>query len=206
MHVPLSVADELRYFLLAPSKRLDETSFVQVIAAVFLQRYISGVVPEVGAINKIMFSNPETSSSATSIQESSSPGTSSSATSSLTTSYTNKFAKRMLHLINKEACGIPLLGLFAVELADHLALAMSLEIKADMEFPVVKEKTGKPGTKPACDGAICAIVSSPFEIVPLILYEYKPTVDPRCDHVNYHDLMEALIQAFYYMSVQFYYV
>ena len=75
MHVPLSVADELRY-LLAPSKHLDETSFVQVIAAVFLQRYISGVVPEVGAINKIMFSNPETSSSAT---------------SNLTTSYTNKW-------------------------------------------------------------------------------------------------------------------
>ena len=152
---------------------------------------------EVGASQKIMFSNPETSSSATSIQEASSPGTSSSATSRLTTLITNTFAKRMLNLINKEACGIPLLGVFAAELADHLALAMSLEIKADMEFPVVKEKTGKPGAKPACDGAICAIVSSAFKIAPLKLYEYKPTVDTRCDHVNHHDLLEALIQAFY---------
>ena len=175
--------DELRYFLLAPSKRLDDTSFVQVLDAVFhTSGYTSGVpIAEVGDIQKIMFSNPETSSSAT---------------SSLTT-ITNTFAKRMLNLINKEACGIPLLGVFAAELADHLALAMSLEIKADMEFPVVKEKTGKPGTKPACDGAICAIVSCASKISPLILYEYNPTVDPRCDHVNHHDLMEALIQAFY---------
>ena len=89
----------------------------------------------------------------------------------------------MLNLINKEACGIPLLAVFAAELADHLALAMSLEIKADMQFPVVKEKTGKPGTKPACDGAICAIVSAFNTVAPLILYEYKPTVDTRCDHV-----------------------
>ena len=73
----------------------------------------------------------------------------------------------MLNLINKEACGIPLLAVFAAELADHLALAMSLEIKADMQFPVVKEKTGKPGTKPACDGAICAIVSAFNTVAPL---------------------------------------
>ena len=203
MHVPLSVEDELRYFLLAPSKRLDDTSFVQVLDAVFLHTsgYTSGVpIAEVGDIQKIMFSNPETSSSATSIRESSSPGTSSSATSSLTT-ITNTFAKRMLNLINKEACGIPLLGVFAAELADNLALAMSLEIKADMEFPVVKEKTGKPGTKPACDGAICAIVSCASKIGPLILYEYKPTVDPRCDHVNHHDLMAALIQCLHQYHV-----
>ena len=193
MHAPLSVEDELRYFLLAPSKRLDDTSFVQVLDAVCLHAsgYTSGVpIAEVGDIQKIMFSN-ETSSSATSIQES--PGTSSSATSGLTTLITNTFAKRMLNLINKEACGIPLLGAFAAELADHLSLAMSLEIKADMEFPVVKEKTGKP----ACDGAICAIVSCASKISPLILYEYKPVVDPRYDSVNHHDLMEALIQAFY---------
>ena len=66
-----------------------------------------------------------------------------------------------------------------------------------MEFHVVTEKTGKPGAKPACDGAVCAIVSSALKIYPLILYEYKPTVESRCDHVNHHDLMEALIQAFY---------
>ena len=197
MHVQLSVADELRYCLLAPSKRLDDDSFIQVITAVFLEPYASTVIPVVGAINKIMFSNPETSSSATSIQEPSSPGTSSSATSSLTL-ITNEFAERMPNLKNKEACGIPLLGLFAVRLAGHLGLAMSLEINADMEFPVVIKKTGKPGTKPACDGAICAVISTASKkIVPLILYEYRPTVDTRCDQVNHHDLMEALIQAFY---------
>ena len=198
MHVPLSVEDELRYFLLAPSKCLDDTSFVQVLGAVCLPGYTSGVpIVNVGAIRKIMFSNPETSSSAISIPESSSPGTSSTATSSLTTLTTNTFAKRMLNLIDKEACGIPLLGVFAAELADHLTLAMTLDIKADMQFPVVKEKTGKPGTKPTCDGAICAILLSAVKVDPLILYEYKPAVDPQCDYVNPHDLMEALIQAFY---------
>ena len=64
----------------------------------------------------------------------------------------------------EEACGIPLPGVFAAE-------------PADIEF--VREKTEKPSTKPACDGAICAIVSCGFGIKPLILYEYKPTVDPQ---------------------------
>ena len=190
MHVPLSVEDELRYFLLAPSKRLDDTSFVKVVDAVFLHAssYTGGVpIAAVGDIRKIMFFNQAA------IQGSSSPGTSSSATSSVTT----LFERRMLNLVDKEACGIPLLGVFAAELAGHLAEAMSCEIKADMEFPVVIEKTGRPGTKPACDGAICAIVSCDSSISPLIIYEYKPVVDTRCDRVNHHDLMEALIQAFY---------
>ena len=71
----------------------------------------------------------------------------------------------------------------------------------------------KPGTstKPACDGAICAIVLCDLGIKPLILYEYKPTVDHRCDHVNRHDLMEALIHDKHFtastntVSVQFMY-
>ena len=66
---------------------------------------------------------------------------------------------------------------------------MNKEVKAEMEFPVV---TGKHSTKPACDGAICAIIMTMVQL--LILYEYKPKVDPSSDKVNHHDLMEA---AFY---------
>ena len=73
------------------------------------------------------------------------------------------------------------------------------DFKIDMEFPVIKDKV-KRGTKLACDGAICAILSydsSRPQYKPVILYEYKPTVDTRLDHVNYNDLMELLLQGFY---------
>ena len=65
-----------------------------------------------------------------------------------------------------------------------------------MEFPVITEKVKK-GTKPACDGAICAILSIDDELSPVILYEYKPKVDPRISYVNHHDLMEMAIQGYY---------
>ena len=75
----------------------------------------------------------------------------------------------MLNLVNKEACGIPLLAVVAAELADRLALAMApRELKADRAVPVIRGNTGKPGTKPACDGALCAMVFSGLGIKPLL--------------------------------------
>ena len=92
---------------------------------------------------------------------------------------------------------MPLVGVFIAELAGHLTQKFpQFHFKADMEFSVITEKI-KPGNKPSCDGAICAIVASGPKLTPFILYEYKPTVDPRCNDVYYHDLMEVLLQAYY---------
>ncbi len=57
-----------------------------------------------------------------------------------------------------------------------------------MEFDVVT-------VKPACDGAIVAVISD--DKVPIILNEYKPVVDLRWDFVERHHLMEVLIQGYY---------
>lgn len=63
-----------------------------------------------------------------------------------------------------------------------------------MEFPVVANR-GMPGASPACDAAICAVVAQQnSEVVPLLLYEYKPAVDPRFEYINIHDLMEVVLQ------------
>ena len=93
----------------------------------------------------------------------------------------------------KEACGIPLLGAFVSILVGQLTKKGTIDFKLDMEFPVVRDKV-KHGTKPASDGAICAIVSCDSEYRPVVLYEYKPRVDTRLDYVGCHDLMELLLQ------------
>ena len=65
-----------------------------------------------------------------------------------------------------------------------------------MQFPVINEKV-KRGVKPSYDAAVCAIVSLDGGLSPVILYEYKPTVDTREDHVDPHDLMEVVLQGYY---------
>ena len=60
------------------------------------------------------------------------------------------FDERLLHTRSfKEACGIPLLGIFAAGLAEQLTQKIGMnDFKIDMEFPVIKDKV-KRGTKPA---------------------------------------------------------
>ena len=70
---------------------------------------------------------------------------------------------------------------------------------SDMEFSVIKD-TLKSGVKPSCDGAVDALLTdrSPANgLEPLLLYEYKLVVDPRCNSVDCHDLMEVAIQGYY---------
>ena len=98
----------------------------------------------------------------------------------------------------KEANGTPLFGFFTLYLAKELTKNIGQWFKIDMQFPVIKEMV-KQGAKPAYDGAICAILSfdDNRELKPVILYEYKPTVDVRFNHVNHHYLMEVFIQGYY---------
>ena len=98
----------------------------------------------------------------------------------------------------KEANGTPLLGLFTLYLANELAENIGEVFKLDMQFPVITEKV-KPGAKPACDGATCAIVilNEKDTLLPVILYEYKPKVDPRTNFVDHHHLVEMVIQGYY---------
>ena len=96
---------------------------------------------------------------------------------------------------DKEANGTPLLGLFTLCLTNELTKNIDQMFKLEMQFPVIVDRVKK-GTKPACDGAICAILTLD-KIVPVILYEYKPKVDPRTHFVDHHDLMEMVIQGYY---------
>ena len=89
--------------------------------------------------------------------------------------------------------GIPLLGMFAAELAQQLTEILDVELKVDMEFPVIVDKVN-PGQKSASYAAVCAVMTCKK---PVILYEYKPTVDTRHEHVKTDDLMEVLLQGFY---------
>ena len=79
-------------------------------------------IVEVGVIREIMVKQ-EISSISAQLQSSS---------DTYTTMITRK---RILNLMDKEACGVPLLAVFAAELAGNLAQAMNKKIKADMEFP-----------------------------------------------------------------------
>jgi hypothetical protein len=64
-----------------------------------------------------------------------------------------------------------------------------------MEYTVMDTK--RAGVNPSCDTAMVVTVSSQTDNQPIILYEYKPVVDPRRDYVNVRDLLEALMQGFY---------
>ena len=102
----------------------------------------------------------------------------------------------------KEACGTPLLGVFSVCLAKVLTtLHEHNTYKAEMEFTLIKEKL-KSGAKPSCDAAIninttTAVVNVGNKTAPVLLFEYKPIVDPRETFVDHHSLMETLIQGYY---------
>lgn len=104
----------------------------------------------------------------------------------------------MLYVGEKEACGSPLLGMLCVYLAEQLHTKFPGNVfKAEMEFPVIVDKI-KRGAKPFCDGNVCVILNVELcSKKPLILYEYKPVVDPWIERVNNHSLMEVLIQGFY---------
>lgn len=78
----------------------------------------------------------------------------------------------MLNFRDKETCGIPLLGMFVVELAQQLTKILDADFKVDMEFMVVVDKI-KSGQKPAADTAVCAIAMTTNKPVTL-----KPIVDP----------------------------
>ena len=184
----LSVTDQVRMFMVAPSSHLEKKSFIAVVADVCAVE-----CAEVANIRKIMFKTkfPATPTPATPTPATPTPATPIQET--IIPIAAARFGERMLNWRDKEACGIPLLGMFAVELAQQLTEILSVEFKADMEFPVIADKI-KQGKKPSCDTAVCAVTTCDK---PVILYEYKPTVDLRYEHVKTDDLMKVLLQGFY---------
>ena len=107
---------------------------------------------------------------------------------------------KMKEFRERDACGLPLLGSFTIALVEGLEqLERSWCFYATMEFPVIVEKI-KSGVKPACDAAVVAIVDGNEK--PLVLFEYKPAVDPRKDLLGRQDLMEVLIQGYYFFPAQ----
>ena len=193
---PLTDVDKVKKFLLAPST-LDPHSFLNVVNALFKKP-----IPALKYFPDLLFSSPYTSTSpttsnpATSSQAtSSSPATTSAATSSATVKKVQLVLNEtMKELHYKEACGIPLLGVFVAHLAKTLTDTTSFEILADMEFSVVTHKL-KSGVKPASDAAM--VVALVYAVKPVLLYEYKPVVDPRVDRIERKALIEVLLQGFY---------
>ena len=105
-------------------------------------------------------------------------------------------------LRRKEVSGIPVLGAFlacVVKLLNGQKQEHSgARYRYELEFTVMKA-SGTPGKNPATDGAVFVAVhvSSPSTLQPVIIYEYKPVVDPQLTVVERKDLTELLIQGFY---------
>ena len=188
------MVDKLRSYELEPSKHLDIASFVKVSSALFEE---PDVLSFYGSLRGLIFSTPYTSPAATptSLSLSHSPSL-----KSLQSSYEAVMPK----LNKKEACGVPLLGIFVASLATELNKIINNSgfFSADMEYPLVLDVV-KSGAKPASDSALVAAitksVNSDKKLIskPIVLYEYKPSIDTRSNHVNDHFMMEVLIQAYY---------
>ena len=99
-----------------------------------------------------------------------------------------------LHFSMKEASGIPLLGMVLAQVALQLSATRKTQYRVDMEFPVI-DTNKKRGQRPACDGALC--VSLMMKSLPVALFEYKPSVDPRWARVDPDNLMELVLQGYY---------
>ena len=104
--------------------------------------------------------------------------------------------KNAVGLRRKEVSGIPLLGIFlacVVEILNEKQVVACY--KYELEFTVMKTSR----TNPATDGAVIVAVhdSSPSYPHPVIIYEYKPVVDPQMSVADKKDITELLIQGFY---------
>ena len=174
-------------FVWAPSTALDDEALRAVINELFPKRLALAEL-----LSSFVFSDPYTSTDA----PTGTPAPSRSASFLKQVQEGQEAFMPGLH--SKEACGYPLLGVFLTQLAQELTLAFqNTLVSADMQFVLVTHKL-EPGTKPACDGAVSAIVvheGNPKK--PLILYEYKPVVDPRTQFVHRNDLLEVLLQGYY---------
>ena len=72
---------------------------------------------------------------------------------------------------------------------------VDLQFSADMEYTIMD--TQRAGVNPSCNTAMVVTVLSQTDNQPILLYEYKPMVDPRRDFVNTRDLLEVLLRGFY---------
>ena len=176
--------EKVKRCLYAPSTPLDSPSFLKVVNMLFKKNI---AVPN--DFKELLFTAPYTSASQAT---SSSPATTSATTVLKTVQLVLKKTMKELH--SKEACGIPLLGVFVAHLALTLTDTTKLSFLADMEFSVVRHKMQR-GTKPASDAAL--VVALVHQVKPVLLFEYKPVVDTRKAMVKRNDLLEVVLQGFY---------
>ena len=179
--LPETEVEKVKRCLYAPSTPLECTSFLKVVNMLFKKNI---AVPN--EFTELLFAAPYTSTS---------PATTSATTSSSVLKTVQIVIKKtMKDLHSKEACGLPLLGVFVAHLAKTLTDTTKLSFLADMEFSVVTHKLQR-GTKPASDAAL--VVALVLQLKPVLLFEYKPVVDTRKAMVKRNDLMEVVLQGFY---------
>ncbi len=169
-----------------PSGHLNAQHFLDVANCILVER-----IGDDHAFMNVIFSTPYTP--ATSDPAISDPAISTTCNSTVSDLH-SEFEAEMTGLYRKETSGIPLLGVFVVKLAVELGKNIpDLKFVSEMEFAVVYGS--QRGVKPACDAAVAVVEATSRK--PVILYEYKPVVDTRWNHVKQNDLMELLIQGYY---------
>ena len=109
----------------APSSIMDERSFNVVVHHLL----VGGAdAVENKCINQVMIENVCSPTSPTQ------PNPPSHPSFLVPVAANTLFKEKMLHFGNKEAGGIPLLGIFVVEVAQHFSILKGVDFKADMEF------------------------------------------------------------------------
>jgi hypothetical protein len=175
--------DKLRAHILAPSANLKRVDILLAVAGALLDAQFI----DANEFRQFVFASPHTLTSSDQPEISS---------SGVFNTVHKMFERSMLNMRHKEASGVPLLAVFILNRVQKLnEQFVDLKCSADMEYTVMDTK--RAGVNPSCDTAMVVTVSSQTDNQPIILYEYKPVVDPRRDYVNVRDLLEALMQGFY---------
>ena len=113
-----------------------------------------------------------------------------------TTDLINTHRKQTFKLADEEAAGYTILGKYAVCFSQILSDELSRLVMYWNQMVAAKR-----GQNPTADTAIIMLLESSgslgAETIPVVVYEYKPVVDPQFEMLNEKDLVEALLQASY---------
>ena len=181
---PLTEGEKVKAFILAPSVYHESRSMLDIANSVLEGGIVAG---DTRFLRQVFFAEDYTAPSPElSILD---------PDEAIFGTFATSCKLKMKEFREREACGIPLLGLFAIGVVEGLErIDKSWSLYATMEFPVVVDKL-KWGVRPACDAAVVAIIDGNEK--PLVLFEYKPIVDQRKDVVVRQDLIEIMIQGYY---------
>lgn len=117
---------------------------------------------------------------------------------SATTVLLNEHRRSTLKITLYEASGYTMLGLFAVYFSNVLSGELKKSFKYQPQYEVVDNE--KSGQNPSTDTCIVLLMEScTKDSIPVVMYEYKPIVNPDPSRMDVSALIEMLLQAHYCM-------